>query len=241
MSKSKRLTPAVAYLRYSSDQQAGSDKQQDGEIRKLAEREGCKIIATFSDEAISGDTGREDRPGLSDLLDAAEAGQFDVLLAWDTSRIGRQDSIDAGPLLKVLKDKGILIHTCRDGSFNLRDSNNRLQYAFYSEGNNVENRRRAYNAVRGQIANAKRGNRNGAKANFGMDRAQFNQNGTLVRRLRLGQQKDCADHSVRLIPCEDEDKIAAVEYAFRRFTSVDVSYRGLAHEMNDRGFPSAEG
>src|SRR3972149_1297186 len=130
--KTKRLVPAAAYIRYSSDQQDGSDEQQAGEIDKLAER-----------------------------------GEFQVLLAWDVSRIGRQDSIDAGPLLKVLKDKGVRIVTCRDGSFNLGDSNDRIRYAFLTEGGNTENIRRAYNVTRGQIKNAKAGNRNGGPAHYG--------------------------------------------------------------------------
>ena len=104
-----KLTPAVAYVRYSSEAQEGSDEQQLDEIRKLADRSGCNVVLTFTDQGITGDSGRELRPDLARMLDAAEAGHFQVLLAWDTSRIGRQDSVEVGDLLKVLKRQGILI------------------------------------------------------------------------------------------------------------------------------------
>ena len=204
-----QLIPAAAYVRYSTDQQDGSDEQQLDEITKLAERSGCKIIFTFSDEGISGDSGRELRADLSKMLDAAADGRFEVLLAWDTSRIGRQDSVEVGDLLKILKTQGITIKTCRDGDFDLRSSQDRIRYMFLTEGNNTENVRRAYNTTRGLIRNANAGNRNGARANFGLDRAQFTADGSLVRRLGPGQREDCRDHVVRLVPSENADAVAS--------------------------------
>jgi len=233
--------PAAAYVRYSTDQQDGSDEQQLDEIHKLAERSGCKIVFTFSDEGISGDSGRELRPDLSKMLDAAADGRFEVLLAWDTSRIGRQDCIEVGTLLGVLKTQDITIKTCRDGDFDLRNSQDRIRYMFLTEGNNTENVRRAYNTTRGLIRNAKAGNHNGSRANFGLDRAQFAPDGKLVRRLAVGQRKDCKDHVVRLVPSENVDAVAAVRYAFQRFGTSDVTLRGLCGELEAKGYPSPAG
>jgi DNA invertase Pin-like site-specific DNA recombinase len=232
---------AVAYVRYSTDQQDGSDEQQAAEIDKLAERAGCQIVATYTDQGISGDSGRELRPELGRMLDAAADGRFEVLLAWDTSRIGRQDCVAVGELLAVLKGQGIVIKTCRDGDFDLRNSQDRIRYMFLTEGNNSENVRRAYNTTRGLIRNAKAGNRNGARANFAMDRAQFTPDGTLVRRLVRGQRKDTGDHVVRLVRSEDKDKVAAVRFAFQRYGSVDIGLRALAAEMDGKGYPSPTG
>jgi site-specific DNA recombinase len=233
---------AAAYVRFSSDQQDGSDEQQAEEIAKLAEREGYRLIGEpFTDEAISGDTGREARPGLAALLDAAEAGAFDVLLAWDTSRIGRQDSVDGAEILGTLKRAGITIHTCRDGKLDPRESMDRLRYAFSAEGNHTENRRRAYNTTRGLIKNARAGNRNGARSPFGFRRAQFTPEGKLVRRLQPGQRKDNPDHVVRLVPSENADEVAAVRFAFERFGSADIGLRALCAELEAKGFPSPTG
>ena len=241
ISKTKGLVRAAAYLRYSSDSQDGSDKQQAEEIDKLAEREGCEIVATFVDKAISGDSGRESRPDLDRMLAAAERGEFQVLLAWDTSRIGRQDSIDAGQLLRVLRDKGIKIVTCRDGSFDLQDSNDRIRYAFLTEGNNAENKRRAYNVTRGLIKNAEAGNRNGAVNNYAMDRVQVTADGQFVRRLKPGKRKDNPNDRVRQVPCEDADRVEAVEFMFTRYATADVSIRQVAREVEAKGFPSPTG
>ena len=235
------LIPAAAYVRYSTDQQDGSDEQQLDEITKLAQRSGCKVVDVFTDEGITGDSGREFRPDLSRMLDAAEAGRFSVLLAWDTSRIGRQDSVEVGGLLKILKAQGIIIRTCRDGDFDLRNSQDRIRYMFLTEGNNTENVRRAYNTTRGLIKNAKAGNHNGSRANFGLDRAQFTADGKLVRRLAPGQRKDCKAHVVRLIPSENVDAVAAVRYAFRRYGTADVTLRGLCGELEAKGYPSPAG
>lgn len=238
---STRLIPAAAYVRYSTDQQDGSDEQQLDEIHKLAERDGCRIVDVFSDEGISGDSGRELRPDLSRMLDAAADGRFEVLLAWDTSRIGRQDSVEVGDLLKILKTQGIKIRTCRDGDFDLRSSQDRIRYMFLTEGNNTENVRRAYNTTRGLIRNAKAGNHNGSRANFGLDRAQFTRDGSLVRRLAPGQRKDCRDHVVRLVPSENADAVAAVRYAFQRYDTADVGLRELCRELEGKGYPSPAG
>jgi len=238
---STTLILAAAYVRYSTDQQDGSDEQQLDEIHKLAERDGCKIVLTFTDEGITGDSGRELRPDLSKMLDAAADGRFKVLLAWDTSRIGRQDSVEVGDLLKILKRQGILIKTCRDGDFDLRSSQDRIRYMFLTEGNNTENVRRAYNTTRGLIRNAKAGNHNGSRANFGLDRAQFTRDGSLVRRLAVGQRKDCKAHVVRQIPSENVDAVAAVRYAFQRYGTADVTLRGLCRELEAKGYPSPAG
>jgi DNA invertase Pin-like site-specific DNA recombinase len=232
---------AVAYVRYSTDQQDGSDEQQLGEIRKLADRAGCRIVATFTDQGISGDSGRELRPDFARLLDAVEAGKYDVVLAWDTSRLGRQDSCDGTDLLRACKRTGTVILTCRDGRIDPRESMDRLRWAFSAEGNHMENRRRAYNTTRGLIKNALKGNHNGSRANFGLDRAQFTPSGEMVRRLAPGQRKDCKDHVVRLVSSENSDAVAAVRYAFQRFDSADVTLRGLCRELEARGYPSPAG
>jgi len=236
------LKRAGIYLRYSSSQQDGSDEQQDAEIRKLCDREGYQVVATYTDQAITGDSGREHRPGLAAALDAVARGEFDILVAWDMSRIGRQDSADAGEILRALKQAGVVIHTCRDGRIDPRDSMDRLRYHFSAEGSNLENRRRAYNVVRGLVDNAKKGNHNGGRfVSFGLDRAQFDQAGRLVRRLKPKQKKDDQRHTVKLIPSEDQDKLAALRYAFKRYAEADIGMRNLARELNAKGYPSPTG
>ena len=79
-STTRRLLRAAGYIRMSSGKQERSPAQQKGEITKLAKAEACKVVLWFSDEAITGDSGDAERPGFRDMLEAAEAGLFEVLL-----------------------------------------------------------------------------------------------------------------------------------------------------------------
>ena len=84
------LENAAAYARYSSDLQDSSSI--DGQIRKAhdwAEKNGFRLIENnyFVDEAISGT--KEGRPGLDQMLAAAEQGKFAVLIVESLSRLAR--------------------------------------------------------------------------------------------------------------------------------------------------------
>jgi len=85
--------PAGAYVRMSSSKQERSPAQQREEITKLAAREGCRVVQWFDDQAITGDSGPDQRPGFRAMLDAARRGRFKALLAYDQDRIGRFDSL----------------------------------------------------------------------------------------------------------------------------------------------------
>ena len=55
----------------------------------VATARGWQIVATFTDAGISGAKGRKDRPGLDDMLNQAQRGKFDVVMAWAIDRVGR--------------------------------------------------------------------------------------------------------------------------------------------------------
>ncbi len=86
------MTRAAIYARYSSDRQSeASCEDQIRECRRFAETKGWTVAeaAVVSEEGISG-ASRHNRPGLLALV--AEAGEtYDVLLAYDVSRLGRND------------------------------------------------------------------------------------------------------------------------------------------------------
>ena len=50
------------------------------EIDKLAARHGCQIVERYDDAAVTGDSHSGERPGLADLLTAAKAGAFKMVL-----------------------------------------------------------------------------------------------------------------------------------------------------------------
>src|ERR1700733_4717477 len=78
---------AAIYVRVSTDRQ--TVENQVKELTAIAERRGWQIVATYSDAGISGSKGRDQRPGLDQILRDASKGKFDVVMAWAIDRLGR--------------------------------------------------------------------------------------------------------------------------------------------------------
>jgi DNA invertase Pin-like site-specific DNA recombinase len=90
------------YARFSSDlQDVRSITDQVAAARDHAIRQGWRVVAEFSDAAISG-ASLHNRPGLLDLLVAAQAQQFDAVLTESIDRLSR-DLEDIAGLHKRLR------------------------------------------------------------------------------------------------------------------------------------------
>lgn len=109
------LMPNVAlYARYSTNlQNAQSIDDQFNLCRQFSERQGWKVVACYRDEAISGASIRG-RDGITQLLDEARAGRFDILCAEALDRISR-DQEDIAHVYKALRFRGIALHTVTEG------------------------------------------------------------------------------------------------------------------------------
>ncbi|MGY8634298.1 recombinase family protein [Bradyrhizobium sp. 14AA] len=101
---------ASIYARFSSDRQ--KDRSIDDQValcRDLCAREGMAVISTFEDRAISG-SAAVNRPGFQALMQAAESGLLDVIVAEDMDRIFR-DQADYHNVRKRLDFLRITLHT----------------------------------------------------------------------------------------------------------------------------------
>ena len=78
---------AAIYVRVSTDKQ--TVENQVRELRHVAERRGWEIVEEYSDSGISGAKGRDQRPGLDQMLKDASKRRFDVVMAWAIDRLGR--------------------------------------------------------------------------------------------------------------------------------------------------------
>ena len=78
---------AVLYLRVSKNEQ--TIENQRIELDRVAAAKGWKVIATFKDEGVSGAFGREVRAQYDLMLKQGIQAKFDVVLAWDVSRLSR--------------------------------------------------------------------------------------------------------------------------------------------------------
>lgn len=103
------------YARFSSDLQ--SDRSIDDQValcQARAARDGLKVVATFSDRARSA-ASIHGRPGAIDMLSAAKAGAFDILLVEELDRLSRSQA-DLASIYDRLTFVGIDILTVHGGA-----------------------------------------------------------------------------------------------------------------------------
>ncbi len=75
------------YLRVSTKEQ--TTENQRLELERVASQRGWTIIKVFEDAGISGSKGRDKRPALDAMLNAATRGELDMIAAWSVDRLGR--------------------------------------------------------------------------------------------------------------------------------------------------------
>src|SRR5215813_11492664 len=89
----KTKTAAVAYLRTSSAQNVGEDKdstkRQRLAIAGFAGRAGFDLVDEFSDPGVSGADPIAERPGFGQLLDRIEGNGVRIVIVEDASRFAR--------------------------------------------------------------------------------------------------------------------------------------------------------
>jgi DNA invertase Pin-like site-specific DNA recombinase len=108
------MTRVALYARYSSDQQSvASIEDQFRVCRERAEREGWHVVGAYEDAAITGST-LILRPGVRALLQDAEAGRFDLVLAEALDRVSR-DQADVATLFKHLQFARVPLVTLSEG------------------------------------------------------------------------------------------------------------------------------
>jgi DNA invertase Pin-like site-specific DNA recombinase len=75
------------YVRVSTD-----DQNLDNQIQVLtdvARQRGWRIVEVYSDQGISGDKGKDKRPGFSKLCKDANQGRFEMVACWAVDRLSR--------------------------------------------------------------------------------------------------------------------------------------------------------
>jgi DNA invertase Pin-like site-specific DNA recombinase len=78
---------AVIYSRVSTNEQ--TVKNQLKVLREAAEKRGLEVVREISDEGISGAKGRDERKGFDELITGSIQKEWDIILVWDVSRLGR--------------------------------------------------------------------------------------------------------------------------------------------------------
>jgi Resolvase, N terminal domain len=83
----KKARKAALYVRVSTDKQTVANQIEA--LAAVAAARGWDVIATYQDNGVSGAKGRKDRPGLDTLLNDAQRGKFNIVMAWAIDRIRR--------------------------------------------------------------------------------------------------------------------------------------------------------
>ena len=84
------MTKRVAiYCRVSTADKNQTVENQLRDLLAVAERQDWEIVATFTDEGISGSKGRDKRPAFDNLLKGVARKDFDLIAAFSVCRIGR--------------------------------------------------------------------------------------------------------------------------------------------------------
>jgi len=87
----EKTARAGIYIRVSTDEQAqgyGLDVQRE-RCRAAAVARGWMVVGEYADEGISGTLDERERPGLSCMLAAAEAGEIDAVIVLALDRLAR--------------------------------------------------------------------------------------------------------------------------------------------------------
>lgn len=107
------MTKRVAiYARVSTADKNQTVENQLRDLLAVAERQDWQIVATFTDEGISGAKGRDKRPAFDNLLKGVARKDFDLIACFSVCRIGRslQDLISfLGDIQS--KDVDLYVHT----------------------------------------------------------------------------------------------------------------------------------
>ena len=201
----------VIYARYSSHaQKDASIEQQVAECTKYAEKIHLPIINTYADRAVSGKTDR--RPSWQKLMQDAEKGMFQYVLAWKSNRIGR-NMLQAMINETRLNELGVCVMYAEEdfddsaaGRFALRNMMNVNQ--FYSE-NMAEDIRR------GLTDNAR----------------QCKSNGSLPLGLKRGE-----DGRVVI----DEAEAEIVQEIYKRVADYEP-FADILDDLNARGIKTKKG
>ena len=101
------------YARYSSEHQRDASIEDQLRIcRERAEREGWTIVDSYTDRAISGASLL--RPGIQELMQDAQRGRFQMIVAEAMDRLSR-DQEDIAGLFKRMSFAGVKLFTLSEG------------------------------------------------------------------------------------------------------------------------------
>ena len=211
------MPKAALYARYSTDNQSVVSIEDQFRIcREHAGRERWQVIDTYHDAAISGASVIL-RPGVQSLLQDAQRGKFDIVLAEALDRVSR-DQADVATLFKHLRFAGVQIVTLAEGEISelhvgLKGTMNALFLKDLAA--------KTHRGLRGRVEKGKAG-------------------GGLCYGYDVVKRTDSEGEPVRGERRINEAEAATVRRIFREF-AAGKSPRAIATDLNRAGIPGPFG
>ena len=211
------MTRVALYARYSTDNQSANSIEDQFRIcREHADRERWKVIATYHDAAISGASVIL-RPGVQTLLQDAQRGKFEVVLAEALDRMSR-DQADVATLFKHLRFAGVQIVTLSEGEISelhvgLKGTMNALFLKDLAA--------KTHRGIRGRVEKGKSG-------------------GGLCYGYDVVKHADAEGEPIRGGRTINEGEAAVIRRVFREF-AAGISPRAIARRLNDEGIAAPDG
>ncbi|TWT55477.1 hypothetical protein KOR42_28630 [Thalassoglobus neptunius] len=226
---------ALIYYRMSSDQQTDSIDRQKAEVEPVVEKEGDEIEAVFIDRGKSGSKNRAKRKDFLRMMEFIRNGcEARKLYLWDLARFTRENPFKAAEFYGLLMDKGIVIHDCKSGEFDLSTQTGRMIVNMMQEMNHRFSTDLSENTTSGRRQLLKLGWWVAGAIPYGYQRMYVGPGGDTVLRPRndSGYKKPRGYHLALSIVGEEA---ANVREMYRKYLDEDTSLRAIARWLNDLG------
>ncbi len=214
----KELIKLVGYCRVSTDRQKeeGTIEIQEKALRLYTKKNNYKLIEIFKDEAISGSSELENRPGLAELFNFIETDkEIKGVLIFKLDRLARDLYIQEH-LIKKLELLNIELISIKEPNL---DSKDPMRKAFRQFMGIVSELEKAFITLRltgGRINKAQKGGFAGGSTALGY----ISKNKKLII---------------------DEDQAETIRMIFKMKRYKKMSLRGIARELNEKEIPTSRG
>ena len=229
-------TPAIAYYRMSSDMQAESIDRQRAEIAGLIQSGQYDVLRDYEDRGKSGSRFQHKRTGLRTMIADIESGAVtpEVLLLWDTARLTRENPFRAAKLYELLRERGIKIHSVKNGFIDLNTQQGRIIVSLIQELNHSDSTSISSNSTSGRRKVLQDGWWAVGEIPYGYDRLFCGPDGQQIfaGRNDTSIKKPRGWHTALV---ENEEEAAEVKRMFRKYLEEDTSLRQVARDLNERG------
>lgn len=217
---SKQLE-VILYARVSTEEQASDEHfsidAQLNEMKDYARARQWVVKQEFVDGGVTGT--RMDRPQLEAALAMVEAGQCDVLLVHELSRLSRSSIYETFEILEMLGKHGAGFASVKEPDFNFADPSSRLFLTILAAMNQYYIDLLRLHTSKSKRERARQGLYNASFAPFGYTHE--------------GGPKDP--------PTIDQENAPAVKMAFEHYAVGRYTYQEIAGILNNEGFRTNRG